>query len=112
MNTIQIPTSYYDYNHSLPFSWQDVLRLEGQRNYTVFVLNNGQKYTSTKSIGNYEPHLPSCFIRVSKGCIVKPEAIQEVAFRSKTLSFTDGFSVKVARRRWAEVRNHIGFHSE
>jgi DNA-binding LytR/AlgR family response regulator len=100
MNTIQIPASYYSYNHNLPFTWQDVVRLEGQSNYTVFVLKDGQKHVSTKSIGNYEAFLPSHFLRIHKGCIVNQSAIVQIQKATKIVYLSDGFWVEVARRRW------------
>lgn len=107
MNAIQIPASYYSYNHILPFSWQDVIRLEGQSNYTVFMLKDGQKHISTKSIGNYEPYLPHQFLRVHKGCIINLLAILHVQKKTKTVHLLDGFWIEVARRRWKVLLNKI-----
>ncbi|TAF01814.1 MAG: LytTR family transcriptional regulator [Runella slithyformis] len=97
---IQVPASYYNYNHQLPFSWQDVLRLEGSRNYTIFVLFDGSQHISTKSLGNYEAFLPSGFLRVHKGHAVNLSAVVAVHKPSKTVELSDGFCCKVARRRW------------
>lgn len=100
MNSIQIPTSYYSYNHNLPFTWQEVIRLEGSKNYTVFMLQNGQQHISSKSIGNYEAFLPNEFVRIHKRCVVHQGSIKKVCKTTKTIILTDGFAHPVARRRW------------
>jgi two-component system LytT family response regulator len=97
---IQIPASYYNYQHLLPFSWQEVVRLEGSGNYTVFVLFDGSNHTSTKSLGNYEPFLPAGFVRVHKGHAVNLSAIIAVHKSQKAIELSDGFCCEVARRRW------------
>jgi DNA-binding LytR/AlgR family response regulator len=97
---IQIPASYYNYNHQLPFSWSEVVRLEGNGNYTVFVFFDGSTHVSTKSLGNYEPFLPAGFVRVHKGHVVNLLAIVAVHKSSKAVELSDGFCCEVARRRW------------
>ncbi len=104
MNTISLPSQYYNYNHQLPFDWLQVLRLEAHRNYTAFILKNGDKYLSTKTLGNYEPFLPPYFIRIHKSFIVNAEAILRVNHSAKTILLQDGFIINVARRRWKSVR--------
>lgn len=99
MNTIQIPALYYTYNHNLPFAWHDVIRLEGSGNYTVFVLQNGQTHVSTKTIGNYDPFLPSQFIRIHKRCIVNRAFVTGFCEQQKVVFLADGSTAKVARRR-------------
>jgi DNA-binding LytR/AlgR family response regulator len=102
---IQLPASYYNYNHLLPFGWQEVLRLEGSGNYTVFVLFDGSKHISTKSLGNYEAFLPKGFVRIHKGCIVNLKAIVSINSISKTIQLNDGFYGEIARRRWKTISN-------
>ena len=106
MNRIQIPTSY-GYNHFLPFTWQEVIRMEGQNNYTLFVLQNGKKYTSTKTLGSYEAFLPPEFVRIHKGCIVHQASIEQVCETTKRIILTDGFTHPVARRRWGELKKEV-----
>jgi DNA-binding LytR/AlgR family response regulator len=107
MSSIQIPTCYYGYNHKLPFAWQEVIRLEGSKNYTVFVLANGHRHISAKTIGNYEAFLPRDFVRVHKGCIVHQGRIKKVCKVTKTIILTDGFERRVARRRWAVLMKEM-----
>ncbi len=104
MNSIQIPARYYGYNHTLPFDWLEVVRPEGSKNYTVFVLQNGKKHISTKSIGNYEAFLPDCFLRIHKQCIVNMANIQAVCRVTKTIVLSDGFAHSIARRRWRALK--------
>ncbi len=105
MNAIQIPACYYAYNHSLPFAWHDVVRLEGSGNYTVFVLQNGQTHVSTKTIGNYGLFLPSQFIRIHKRCIVNREFVTGFCDQQKVVFMADGTAAKVARRRRSSLMN-------
>jgi DNA-binding LytR/AlgR family response regulator len=97
---IQVPASYYNYNHHLPFGWPQVQRLEGQGNYTVFVLFDGSHHISTKSLGNYEPFLPSSFVRIHKGHVVNLSAIISIYKTRRSIELSDGFCCEVARRRW------------
>jgi len=99
MNSIQIPASYYNYQHLLPFSWEQVLRLEGLRNYTMFVFFDGSRHISTKSIGNYEAFLPEGFVRVHKGHVVNLRAVVSLSVCRKALELSDGTRCEVARRR-------------
>jgi DNA-binding LytR/AlgR family response regulator len=97
---IQIPASYYNYNHHLPFEWSQVQRLEGNGNYTVFVLMDGRTYTSTKSLGNYESVLPTGFIRIHKAHVVNVSDIVAIRRSRKEIWLKDGLCYEVSRRRW------------
>jgi DNA-binding LytR/AlgR family response regulator len=104
---IKLPASYYNYNHQLPFEWQDVLLLEGSGNYTVFVLFDGSKHISTKSLGNYEAFLPSDFVRVHKGHIVNRRAVVAVcpnpSRKNCILQLRSGQDIPISKRRLKEV---------
>lgn len=75
---------------------RDIMRLEGQRNYTLFVLINGQQILVSKTIGLYEELLPPTFIRVNRGCIVN---ISYVDFTlNGNFRLKDGYKIPVSRR--------------
>jgi DNA-binding LytR/AlgR family response regulator len=104
MNSTIIPDLYYDYLHHLPFGWPEVLRMEGQRNYTVFVLTHGQRFTSTRSLCVYEPHLPEYLVRVHKRTVINRAYIKTCHRPTKTFTLSDGTIVQAARRRWGEIK--------
>lgn len=107
MNTTIIPDLYYNYLHHLPFGWEDVLRMEGDRNYTIFVLTQGRRFTSTCSMCVYEPHLPEYLVRIHKRTVVNRVHVCVCHLDTKTFTLSDGTVVKAARRRWEDVRGRI-----
>lgn len=99
-----IPALYYGYNHIFPFVWAEVLRLEGEGNYTVFFLTNGEQYLTSKTIGVYEPHLPDGFVRVHKNCVINWQFAEKFDSPNKSIVLTDGQVVKVARRKMGLIK--------
>ncbi|WP_162793629.1 LytR/AlgR family response regulator transcription factor [Runella rosea] len=84
-------------SHKVFVALRDIMRLEGQRNYTLFVLRNGQKILVSKTIGFYEELLPPNFIRVNRGCIINTVYLDFSLgehFRLK-----DGYEIPVSRRK-------------
>lgn len=105
MNTLPFPI-LKNAQRTFPIQivWQDVIRLNGDRNYTVVVLANGKKHTSTKTLGMYKPHLPQSLIRVHKQCIINQNFIADYNVSTHCIILTDGTTVKIARRRWKDVK--------
>jgi len=99
-----IPALYYGYNHIFPFVWAEVQRLEGEGNYTVFFLTNGEQYLTSKTIGVYEPHLPAGFVRVHKNCVINWLFAERFDSPNKSIVLTDGRVVKVARRKMGLIK--------
>lgn len=86
----------------------DIVRLEGQGNYTVFILADGQRLTYSKTISLFEERLAFPFIRIHKSCIINLEYLRENWQRGKNeLTMTDGHSVSISRRRRSEVRQWV-----
>ncbi|WP_428658034.1 LytR/AlgR family response regulator transcription factor [Runella sp.] len=76
---------------------RDIMRLEGQRNYTLFVLKTGQQILVSKTLGIYEELLPSEFIRVNRGCIINTSYLD---FAPKgNFRLKDGYEIPVSRRK-------------
>jgi two-component system LytT family response regulator len=99
-----IPALYYGYNHIFPFVWAEVLRLEGEGNYTVFFLTNGEQHLTSKTIGVYEPHLPAGFVRIHKNCVINWQFAETFDSPNKSIVLTDGQVVKVARRKMGLIK--------
>ncbi|MFN8346015.1 MAG: LytTR family DNA-binding domain-containing protein [Spirosomataceae bacterium] len=107
MNSTTIPTLYYPYQHKLPIDLSQVVRLEGTGNYTGFILADGTSYLSSKSLCVYEKHLPACFLRVHKSCIVNRRFIGKFDKLQLHILMTDGSKIKVARRRKCKLENWL-----
>lgn len=105
MNNTVVSTLYYTYRHTLPFSWEEVQCMKGEGNYTTFLLTNGERFLSSKSLCVYEPHLPAQFIRVHKGYLVHKSYIAGLDQTRRSILLTDGTEIKAARRRWAMVKS-------
>jgi two-component system LytT family response regulator len=76
---------------------REIIRLEGQRNYTLFVLNNGKEILVAKTIGLFEEILPTTFVRVRRGCIINLSYLN--GMKEGRFYLKDGFEVPVSRRR-------------
>lgn len=85
-------------------SIHNILRLEGDRNYTHFILLDGKRVTASKSLGNYEDLLHTYgFFRVHQSTIV---SLRHVVGYQKgdggMVEMVDGAEVKVSRHRKAD----------
>lgn len=85
----------------LVLSINEILRLEGDRNYTHFILATGKKITTSKSLGEYELMLNDYgFYRIHQSTIVSLRYV--VAFKKTDdgyVEMTDGTTVKVSRSK-------------
>jgi DNA-binding LytR/AlgR family response regulator len=86
--------------HRLPFDLDKVVSLEGSINYTLFWLNDGTRYLSSKTIGQYEHILPSNFIRVHKQHIVNSNYLEQINIVSKSIILQNTQELHFSRRRW------------
>jgi two-component system, LytTR family, response regulator len=104
MNTITLP-----YHHKkLPVEADEIIKLEGAGNYTLFYLTNGRQILTSKSLVFYEELLSFPFVRVHKSCLVN---IHYATHRTTPtlLTLSDGSEVPVARRRKATVKQYIEY---
>ena len=81
-----------------------IIRLEGDRNYTHFILEGNKKITTSKNIGEYEQLLNDYgFFRIHQSTII---SLRHVTAYQKgdggMVEMTDGKSVKVSRYRKEE----------
>ncbi len=82
---------------SVTIGYNDILRLEGESNYTRFVLTNGRTLLTSRNIGFYESLLPENFLRVHKRCILNRRYVIEKC--KGYVRMSDGVEVEVARRK-------------
>lgn len=74
-----------------------IIRLEGDRNYTRFVLTDGRRILTCQNLGFYEALLCDSFIRIHKRYLLNRYHISGlVKFQ---IRMTDGFEVTIARRK-------------
>lgn len=82
-------------------SIDQILRLEGDRNYTHFILSTGKKVTTSKSLGEYEALLNEYgFYRIHQSTMVSLRHV--VSFRRADdgyVEMSDGVTVKVSRSK-------------
>jgi DNA-binding LytR/AlgR family response regulator len=106
MNTT-LPLPHLHFKHHLPFPVQDVMRLDGKGNYTVFSLADGTEFLSSRNLGIYETIFPASFFRVHKGCIINLNFLQTLNDDQHMAVLTDGTEVAVSRRRWLEIKTRF-----
>ena len=85
----------------LVLSINEIVRLEGDRNYTHFILTTGKKITTSKSLGEYELMLNDYgFYRIHQSTIVSLRYVE--AFKKTDdgyVEMSDGVTVKVSRSK-------------
>lgn len=80
---------------------KQVIRLEGDGNYTHFVINKNKKMTSTKNIGEYEKILDSYgFFRIHQSTLINLRHVKGyIKGGGGFVKMSDGQSLKISRDR-------------
>ncbi|GAB3176298.1 LytR/AlgR family response regulator transcription factor [Telluribacter humicola] len=100
-------THYPGKHHRLPFLFEDIVRLEGEGNYTVFTLVGGKQCITSRTLRFYEELLPNSFVRIHKGCIINIAFLAKLCISERMALLTDGSSIGIARRRWPQFRELV-----
>ena len=88
---------------ALFFSPDDIIRLEGEGNYTRFYLKNSQKHLSARTIKDYEEILTDHnFLRIHKSHIVNKKYIQSY-LKEGVMILHDKTNLPVSRQRRASI---------
>ena len=84
---------------------ENIIRLESDKNYTEFILKDGKKIVSSKSIKDYDEILESQgFFRIHKSHIVNISCIKQLLKGSiPQVKLNNGELIDVARRRKDEL---------
>jgi DNA-binding LytR/AlgR family response regulator len=85
----------------------NVVRLEANINYTLFVMQTGKNKIMSYTLGMYGHLLCDSFLRVNRSCIINKNFVRFFDKVNKQLVLRDGTSVKISRRRWEHVHNRI-----
>lgn len=82
----------------------EIIRLEGDRNYTNFFFTHNRKLLSSKTLKEYEEILiDKGFVRCHKSHLVNKRFVKELK-NDNLLYLIDGSSVEISRRRITEVK--------
>jgi DNA-binding LytR/AlgR family response regulator len=85
----------------IPF--EHIIWLKSSRNYTIFLLSDGRKLMSSKTLGKYEKELPEGFIRVHRSFIVNREYITQLNRIQRNCILRDGQVIGISERRLRHV---------
>lgn len=78
----------------------DVILLEGQINYTKFVLSSGAKYLVAHPIRFFEDFLhKNGFVRIHRQYMVNPKHVTNINNTFDLLTLANGFIAPISRRR-------------
>jgi len=89
----------------VPFG--DIIRLESDRNYTVFILVDGRQLLASKTLGSFEKLLPSSFLRVHRSHLVNTDCISHLDRVRHSCILKDGQAVKVSNKHFKQI--HAAF---
>ncbi len=104
MNTTLIPPAQLPnikfWYKTKSFAFDEIVRLEADRNYTYIYFKNGSRLLSSKTLLLFEAELPNThFIRINRNTIVNATLIAYYEPKSKTVVLNNGSAYEVARRR-------------
>lgn len=94
------------------FDIDDIIRCEADNNYTVFYVDDAQKFVASRTLKEYDSLLHEyAFLRVHQSHLVNPAYIKEYTQKGM-LELTDGSYVPVARRKhqWLHARLREMYH--
>ena len=90
---------------------KEIIRVEGERNYSYIYLTSGKKKLTTKTLGDLEDLLnDKGFFRCHKSHLVNFMHINSLP-NSFSMLLTNGFEMPIARRKKEEFRIWYGDRS-
>lgn len=82
---------------------EEIVRLEGDRNYTHFIVLGNKKVTTSKTLGEYEELLNEFgFYRAHQSTIINLRHVKGYNKSEEIIEMTDNKEVKLSRHRKAE----------
>jgi len=86
------------------FHVNEIIRLEGDRNYTNFIFTGKRSYLSSKTLKEYEEILSDKgFVRIHKSHLVNSAFVQSVS-NDGIMYLSDLTQLEISRRRLPEVK--------
>lgn len=77
----------------------DIIRCESDVNYTTFHINNGKSILVSKTMGEFEKMLPSCFCRIHRSHLVNLNCVLEVKKKSNVVILSNGDKIDISSRK-------------
>lgn len=89
---------------------KDILYIKSDSNYTIYYLQNGKKFISSKTLKQTEADLHlTLFLRVSKSYLLNPDFINNISKEGNKVIVTlkNGTQVNVSRRKVVELKEDL-----
>ncbi len=104
-STIEPKLILHTQDGDLQLILRNIIRIEGERNYSFIYLKNQKKILSTKTLGDLEYLLSSKgFFRSHKSHLINSTHIQNYP-NSSLVMLSDGSSIPIARRKKEDFKN-------
>jgi two-component system LytT family response regulator len=87
-------------------SFNDVIYLKAESNYTIFYFENGKKYISGYTLKYHQSKIElNGFCRVNRAYLLNPKYIAKISREGNltSISMINGIKTKVSRRRTLET---------
>lgn len=89
-----------DYKKNFKIPLDEIVFLEGDINYTNFILHHRRQHTVAHTLKYFEEVLcDQGFLRIHRSYLVNTRFIKSTNLQNSTMLLTDGTELKVARRR-------------
>jgi two-component system LytT family response regulator len=92
------------------FLVSDIMRLEADRNYTLFHLRGREPFLACKTLRHFEMMLRDCnFVRTHKSHLVNVLHVSHISKNYEFLIMRDDEKIEISRRRKYEVQRMLKF---
>jgi two-component system, LytTR family, response regulator len=101
------PIRFRDSTGFVHLAPEEILRLEGDGNYTQVVLADGRKFLLSKTISHLLGRIPNgMLLRISKSHAINPVYLESVFLRHRQryVCLSSGEKLEISRRKATEMR--------
>ena len=105
-NNVEKRIAVHNNDNVVLLSLTQITHLEGERNYTQIYTGKGEKYTSSKNLGEFEDMLESYpqFFRIGKGCMVNLNWVTNYSKREPcVITINERYTYEISRRKKQEL---------
>lgn len=89
---------------------KDIIYIKSDSNYTIYYLQNGEKFTSSKTLKQTKVNLQlMLFLRVNKSYLLNPDFINNISKEGNkvTVILKNGTQINVSRRKVLELKEEL-----
>jgi two-component system, LytTR family, response regulator len=91
------------------FSFEDIIRLEAEGNYTRLVLRDGRSFILSRTLSDYNESFPTQFVRVHRSHIINLNFVGCIKkYSGHEIILTNGTTIPISRRHWILVKGLFG----